>query len=53
MECETGKTFTSLRIVEDLVEQGAHLFVLFPAITLVPRVLRCRSSNIYEEGLSY
>jgi predicted helicase len=40
MACGTGKTFTSLRIVEDLVRPGGRVLYLVPSISLLQQTLR-------------
>ena len=40
MACGTGKTFTSLRITENLVEPGGHVLFLVPSISLLSQSLR-------------
>lgn len=40
MACGTGKTFTSLRIAEDLVGQGGTVLFLVPWIQLLSQSLR-------------
>ena len=40
MACGTGKTFTSLRIAEDLVPPGGSVLFLVPSISLLSQTLR-------------
>jgi predicted helicase len=40
MACGTGKTFTSLRIAEDLVRPGGRVLFLVPSISLLSQSLR-------------
>lgn len=40
MACGTGKTFTSLRIAEDLVGSGGTVLFLVPSISLLSQTLR-------------
>ena len=40
MACGTGKTFTSLRIAEDLVAPGGSVLFLVPSISLLSQTLR-------------
>jgi predicted helicase len=40
MACGTGKTFTSLRIAEDLVKPGGRVLFLVPSISLLSQTLR-------------
>ncbi|WNB86450.1 DEAD/DEAH box helicase family protein [Cellulomonas sp. ATA003] len=40
MACGTGKTFTSLRIAEDLVAPGGTVLFLVPSISLLSQTLR-------------
>ncbi len=40
MACGTGKTFTSLRIAEDLVQSGGRVLFLVPSISLLSQALR-------------
>src|SRR5579875_1571903 len=40
MACGTGKTFTSLRIAEDLVRPGGSVLFLVPSISLLSQALR-------------
>ncbi|WP_307858269.1 DEAD/DEAH box helicase [Cellulomonas fulva] len=40
MACGTGKTFTSLRIAEDLVKPGGTVLFLVPSISLLSQTLR-------------
>ncbi|CUR62099.1 putative Helicase [metagenome] len=40
MACGTGKTFTSLRIAEDLVGEGGRVLFLVPSIQLLAQSLR-------------
>lgn len=40
MACGTGKTFTSLRLAEELVPQGGTVLFLTPSISLVAQTLR-------------
>ena len=40
MACGTGKTFTSLKIAEDLVGAGGTVLFLVPSISLLSQTLR-------------
>src|SRR4051794_8193179 len=40
MACGTGKTFTSLKIAEDLVQPGGTVLFLVPSISLLSQTLR-------------
>lgn len=40
MACGTGKTFTALRIAEDIVPSGGRILFLAPSISLVSQTLR-------------
>jgi predicted helicase len=40
MACGTGKTFTSLRIAEDLLPEGGRVLFLVPSISLLSQSLR-------------
>ena len=40
MACGTGKTFTSLRLAEQLVGAGGHVLFLMPSISLLSQTLR-------------
>ena len=40
MACGTGKTFTSLKIAEDLAGQGKHVLLLVPSIALMSHSVR-------------
>lgn len=40
MACGTGKTFTSLRLAEDIVPAGGRVLFLAPSISLVAQTLR-------------
>jgi len=40
MACGTGKTFTSLKIAEDLVDAGGTVLFLVPSISLLSQTLR-------------
>ena len=40
MACGTGKTFTSLRIAEELAGRGGHVLFLVPSIALLSQALR-------------
>ncbi len=40
MACGTGKTFTSLRLAEQLVPEGGRILFLAPSISLVSQTLR-------------
>ncbi|MCY4541131.1 MAG: DEAD/DEAH box helicase family protein, partial [Rhodobacteraceae bacterium] len=40
MACGTGKTFTSLRIAERIVEDGEHILFAAPSIALVSQARR-------------
>ncbi|NTW38521.1 MAG: DEAD/DEAH box helicase [Cellulomonadaceae bacterium] len=40
MACGTGKTFTSLRIAEDLLPEGGTVLFLVPSISLLSQTLR-------------
>jgi len=40
MACGTGKTFTSLKIVEDRVQPGGRVLFLVPSISLISQTLR-------------
>ncbi len=39
MACGTGKTFTSLKLVEELVPKGGHVLFLVPSISLLQQTL--------------
>jgi predicted helicase len=39
MACGTGKTFTSLKLVEELVPKGGHVLFLVPSISLMQQTL--------------
>jgi len=40
MACGTGKTFTALRIAEDLVGVGGHILYLVPSLALMSQTVR-------------
>jgi predicted helicase len=40
MACGTGKTFTGLKIAEDLVGAGGHVLVLVPSLALMSQTIR-------------
>ncbi|HYG48250.1 MAG TPA: type ISP restriction/modification enzyme [Allosphingosinicella sp.] len=40
MACGTGKTFTGLKIAEDLVGAGGHALVLVPSLALMSQTIR-------------
>ncbi len=40
MACGTGKTFTTLRLAEQIVPEGGHILFLTPSISLVSQSLR-------------
>ena len=40
MACGTGKTFTSLRLAEQLVGPGGNVLFLMPSISLLSQTLR-------------
>jgi len=40
MACGTGKTFTGLKIAEDMVGAGGHVLVLLPSLALVNQTIR-------------
>jgi predicted helicase len=40
MACGTGKTFTGLKIAEDLVGAGGNVLVLLPSLALVNQTIR-------------
>ena len=40
MACGTGKTFTSLKIAEDLAGRGKHVLVLVPSLALMAQSVR-------------
>lgn len=49
MACGTGKTFTSLRIAESLVQDNGCVLFLAPSISLVGQTLREWTSNTERE----
>ncbi|MDK3255972.1 DEAD/DEAH box helicase family protein [Blastococcus capsensis] len=50
MACGTGKTFTSLRIAEDLVGAGGTVLCLVPSIQLLSQSLRCHRPRSRRPG---
>lgn len=40
MACGTGKTFTGLKIAEELVGKGGHVLVLVPSLALMSQTIR-------------
>ena len=40
MACGTGKTFTSLRIVEEITPKNGNILFLAPSISLISQTLR-------------
>jgi predicted helicase len=48
MACGTGKTFTSLRLVEEQVEPGGTVLFLVPSISLLSQTLREWSAEAAE-----
>lgn len=49
MACGTGKTFTSLKIAEDLVPEGGSVLFLVPSIFLLSQTLREWSAQVDRE----
>jgi len=48
MACGTGKTFTSLRLMEEFVPSGGLVLLLAPSISLVSQSLREWTAEAYE-----
>lgn len=49
MACGTGKTFTSLRLVEEQVEPGGTVLFLVPSISLLSQTLREWSAEAIDQ----
>lgn len=49
MACGTGKTFTSLRIAEEVTEQNGTILFLVPSIALLGQTLREWTADAQEE----
>ena len=53
MACGTGKTFTSLRIAEDLIGAGGRVLYLVPSLALMSQTVREWSADARIPLLSY
>lgn len=52
MACGTGKTFTSLRLAEQMVGQAGSVLFLVPSIALLSQALREWYNNAAEPGIT-
>lgn len=52
MACGTGKTFTSLRLAEQMVGAAGSVLFLVPSIALLSQALREWSNNAAEPGIT-
>lgn len=49
MACGTGKTLTSLRLAEEMLESGSYILFLAPSISLVGQTLRSWANQAREK----